>query len=193
MSQLNIAMNAGRQFAHRLHMRFGANGLAGAGLVLVALIGLLYAQQAHHESAQLQAQAEQARALAAQKPALAAPARDTAAPAERLARFQNWFPAADTATADLRKIFAAARRNHLDLARGEYNLTAIDGSSALQKFDVIFPVKEHYGAVKSFVADVLNQLPHASLAELRVERPASAADELDTRVHFTLYYRATAS
>jgi len=191
MSQINVARNAARLLAHRVHLRFGANGLAGAALVVLAVVGLVYAQQAQQESAQLQERAAQARAEATRKPAT--PAVDTAAPAERLARFQNWFPPANTATTDLRKIFRAASSNHLDLARGEYNLTAIDGSPSLEKFDVIFPVKEHYGAIKSFVADVLNQLPHASLAELRVERPASANDELDTRVHFTLYYRTGTS
>ena len=187
MSSLNIALNEGRRIAHRVHLRLGANGLIGLGLAVLAVVGLLYAARAQQEAAQLQAQAEQARSRAASLPAPAAPAIP---PGERLTRFQNWFPTADTSTADLRKIFRAAQASHLVLARGEYNLTSIDGSGGLQKFDVILPIKEHYAGVKSFVAEVLNELPHASLAELRVERPAAAADELDTRVHFTLYYRA---
>jgi hypothetical protein len=47
--------------------------------------------------------------------------------------------------------------------------------------------------VKNFIALVLNELPHASLTELRVERQAAGANELDTRVHFTLYYRGHAT
>jgi len=186
MSQLNVALNAGRRMAHRVHVRLGANGLIGLAMALTAVIGLAYAVRTQHEAADLQAQAEAARAHAAQ--VKTAPVEVVPA-GERLARFQQWFPTADTSTADLRKIFKAAQASHLVLQRGEYSLTAIDGSGGLQKFDVILPVKEHYGSVKSFVADVLNELPHASLAELRVERPAAAADELDTRVHFTLYYR----
>jgi hypothetical protein len=186
MSNLNIALNAGRRIAHRVHVRLGANGLLGLGMALLAVVGLGYAVRTQHEAADLQVQAEAARsraALVTAHPVEVVPA------GERLARFQNWFPTADTSTDDLRKIFKAAQASHLVLSRGEYTLTAIDGSGGLQKFDVILPVKEHYGSVKSFVADVLNELPHASLAELRVERPAAAADELDTRVHFTLYYR----
>ena len=186
MSTVNVALNAARRGALRLHARLGANGLIGIAMVAAAVLGLAYALRAQQEAAQLQQQAEQARARAA----LAPPPVVAMPEGERLARFQNWFPTADTSTADLRKIFHAAQSSHLVLVRGEYTLTSIDGSGGLQKFDVILPVKERYAEVKSFVADVLNELPHASLAELRVERPAAATDELDTRVHFTLYYRA---
>jgi len=185
MSTVNVALNAGRRIGHRVHTRLGANGLIGVAMVVAAVVGLVYAARAQQEAVQLQAQLEQARAHAASQPVPV----EVVPEGERLARFQKWFPTADTSTTDLRKIFHAAQASHLSLARGEYVMTAIDGSGGLQKFDVIFPVKEHYAAVKSFVADVLNELPHASLAELRVERPAAAADELDTRVHFTLYYR----
>jgi hypothetical protein len=190
MSALNIALNEGRRMAQRVHVRLGANGLLGVGLVAIAVIGLLYAQRAQDDAVRLQAEAEHARTRVA---AAAAHPVENLAPAERLARFQNWFPTVDTTTNDLRKIFRAAQTSHLELSKGEYSLTPIDGSGGLQKFDVILPVKEHYGAVKSFVADVLNELPHASLAELRVERQAAGADELDTRVHFILYYRTRAT
>jgi hypothetical protein len=183
MSNLNIALNAGRRVGHRVHVRLGANGLLGIVMAVLAVIGLGYAVRTQQEATQLQAQAEAARSRAA---LVTTPPVEIVPAGERL---QNWFPTADTSTADLRKIFKAAQASHLTLDRGEYNMTAIDGSGGLQKFDVILPVKEHYGSVKSFVADVLNELPHASLAELRVERPAAATDSLDTRVHFTLYYR----
>jgi hypothetical protein len=187
MSRLNIARNLLRRAAHRVHVRLGANGLAGAGLAVLAVVGATYAYQAQQETVRLQAELDQARVRATQRSAL--PAVDAFAPAERLSRFQNWFPTLDTSPDDLRKIFHAAQQSHVVLAKGEYNLTNIDGSGGLQKYDVILPVKENYSAVKGFVAQVLNELPHASLAELRVERPAAGADELDTRVHFTLYYR----
>jgi len=187
MSRLNVAINAGRRLAHRIHMRLGANGILGVALLALALGGVAYAQLLQAQAAQLQAQAEAARSRTAQ---VSTQQIESVPPAERLARFQNWFPSVDTSSADLRKIFRAAQTAHVQLARGEYNLTTIDGSGGLQKLDVILPVKEHYGPVKAFVGEVLNALPHASLAELRVERAASAADELDTRVHFTLYYRA---
>jgi hypothetical protein len=36
---------------------------------------------------------------------------------------------------------------------------------------------------------VLAELPHASLAELRLERPAANDTVLDARLHFTLVYK----
>jgi len=186
MSRLNVARNAARSAAHRVHLRLGANGLLGAGLLALALVGLLYARQAQQEAARLQVELDQARSRAAQ--VHTAPAVNVE-PAERLSRFQQWFPTVDTSARDLRRIFHAAQQSHVVLAKGEYSLSPIDGSGGLQKYDVVLPVKENYAAVKGFVAEVLNELPHASLAELRAERPASAADEIDTRVHFTLYYR----
>lgn len=187
MSTFNVLLNAAHRSAHRIHTRLGANGLIGMALAVLAVVGLGYAVRTQQEAAHLQQQAEQARARAAAAPPV--PIVAAVPEGERLARFQKWFPTADTSTADLRKIFRAAQASHLVLSRGEYTLTAIEGSGGLQKFDVILPVKERYAEVKSFVADVLNELPHASLAELRVDRPAAGADEIDTRVHFTLYYR----
>jgi hypothetical protein len=177
---LSLTVNAVRRLARRVHMRLGATGLMGAALLAVASMALVYAARAQRES-------EWTRARVAQIDLRRA---EQASPAERLAKFQNWFPNVDTTTADLRKIFKAADASHVALAKGEYSLTPIEGSGGLQRFDVILPVKEHYGPVKNFVADVLNALPHASLVELHVERPGAGADQVDSRVHFTLFYRA---
>ena len=183
---LSLTVNTLLRAAHRIHLRLGAIGLLGIGLLAVALVALVYASQAQREAGEMQAQADKARARMAQ---LDQKRVVLGSPAERLTRFQNWFPPVETTTADLRKIFRAAETSHVSLSKGEYSLTAIEGSGGLQRLDVILPVKEHYGPVKSFVADVLNALPHASLAELRVERPGSTADQLESRVHFTLFYR----
>jgi len=187
MTGMSLVFNALRRFGHRVHLQLGAIGLLGIGLLALAGIALLYASQTVHEAERLQTLTERARERVAK---LDAEHTDRVSPAERLARFQKWFPDVLNTTADLRKIFKAADASHVTLAKGEYSLTAVEGSSDLRRFDVIFPVKERYAPVKGFVADVLNQLPHASLAELHVERPGSAADQLDSRVHFTLFYRA---
>lgn len=183
---LSLTVNMLRRVARRVHLRLGAIGLMGVALLVVASMALVYAGRAQRESDLLQARAEKARARVAQIDQRRA---EQATPAERLVKFQNWFPSVDTTTADLRKIFKAADASHVALAKGEYSLTPIEGSGGLQRFDVILPVKEHYGPVKNFVADVLNALPHASLVELHVERPGAGADQVDSRVHFTLFYK----
>jgi hypothetical protein len=92
-------------------------------------------------------------------------------------------------TADLRRIFAAAAEQHMVLAHGEYASAAVEGAPGLRKLDVILPLSERYPQVRGFVNGVLAALPHAALAELHAERPASAVDVLETRLHLVLYYR----
>jgi hypothetical protein len=187
MNRLNLALHSAHRFSRWVQVRLGVAGVAGIALLVAAVIGLALATVAHREAEWLSAAAEQARARIARIGTVHVVEDRT--PAEQMARFQQWFPPARQATADLRVIFTAAQAAHVDLTRGEYSVRPIDGSGGLERFDVILPVKEHYAPVKAFVAEVLNKLPHASLDELRVDRPASATDQLESRVHFTLFYR----
>ena len=191
MNRVNLALHAANRFGRWVQFRLGVAGVVGVALLVAAAAGLAMATYAHRETEWLSAAAEQARARIAQIGSTHVAEDRT--PAEQMARFQQWFPAGNQATADLRVIFAAAQTAHVELSRGEYSLRPIDGSGGLERFDVILPVKEHYAPVKAFVAEVLNKLPHASLEELRVERPGAASDQLESRVHFTLFYREHAS
>jgi hypothetical protein len=191
MNRLNLLLHATNRFGRWVQLRLGTAGIAGAVLLLTAGIGMLLATRTHRETEWLSAAAEHARARIAQLGSRHVVEDRT--PAEQLARFQQWFPPAGQSTADLRVIFAAAQAAHVDLARGEYSVRQVEASGGLERFDVILPVKERYAPVKAFVAEVLNKLPHASLDELRVERPGAAADQLESRVHFTLFYRERSS
>jgi len=190
MNRMNLALHALNRLGRWAQLRLGTAGIAGVALLLVAGIGLALATLAHRENEWLSARTEQVRARMAQ---IGIAHVEDHTPAEQLARFQQWFPPARQSTADLRVIFSAAQAAHVDLGRGEYSVRTVEGSGGLERFDVILPVKEHYAPVKAFVAEVLNKLPHASLDELRVERPGSTADQLESRVHFTLFYRERAS
>lgn len=186
---LNLALHLASRGWSQAQSRLGIAGLAGVGLVLAALAAWIVATRTHQQTEWLSARTAEARVRVSQLPEPKAPDRTDA---EQLARFQQWFPPAEQSTADLRVIFSAAQAAHVELARGEYSVHVVEGSGGLERFDVIFPVKEHYAPVKNFVAEVLNKLPHASLDELRVERPGSSADQLESRVHFTLFYRDAA-
>ncbi len=190
MNRINLALHSAHRLGHWAQQKLGAAGLAGVALLLAAALAGVLATRAQQQTEWLSVRTEEARVRVAQ---LGAPKTEERSPSEQLARFQQWFPTSDRSTADLRVIFAAAQSAHVELARGEYSLRPVEGSGGLERFDVILPVKEHYAPVKTFVAEVLNKLPHASLDELRVERPGSAADQLDSRVHFTLFYRERTS
>jgi hypothetical protein len=176
----------GLRWTRRLRERLGTLGHIGVALLLSAAALVAYVPklarqtEALHEQAQrTRAQLDDVRKRLAQRPNSPSQA----------AQLRAWFPTIDRATADLRVLFAAAGRNRVGLGKGEYTLVRAEDANGLQRFEVVLPVKERYGAIKGFVADVMNDIPHASLAELRIERGAANVDVLDARVHFTLFYR----
>lgn len=175
-----------RRWTRYLLERFGTFGLVGIGLLLLALGLAVYAPQMAREAEDLRGQVDRTRGR------LDNVRRDLAqrpGPAQRAAQLRESFPTIDHAAADLRVMFDAAQKNRVELAKGEYALAQTEDASRLRRFEVTLPVKERYVTIKSFVADVLNAVPHASLAELRIERSATNVDQLDARVHFTLFYR----
>jgi hypothetical protein len=108
---------------------------------------------------------------------------------ERLAQYIDGFPMPTQMAADLGAIYASAGRNKVDLPKGEYQLKAEPGSPFVT-YVVTLPVHAQYGLVKAFASNVLQELPHASLDELRLSRDTSEAETLDAVVRFTLVYRS---
>ena len=180
----NDAAGAGRA---SLLERFGTFGLIGIGLLLLALGLAVYAPQLAREAEDLRGQTDRTRGrLDEVRRRPGAPAGFSAA---GTAQLRESFPTVDHATADLRVIFDTAQKNRLELAKGEYALAQTEDASRLRRLEVTFPLKERYVTIKSFIAEVLNAVPHASLAELRIERSAANVEQIDARVHFTLFYR----
>jgi hypothetical protein len=107
-------------------------------------------------------------------------------PATQMAQFREWFPRGTRNVEDLRTIFQVAKRQQVQLLRGDY-VAGRQPETRLATYDVVLPVRASYGGIRAFVASVLNELPHASLADLRMER--ARGDMLDARVHLTLFYR----
>lgn len=175
-----------RRWSRQLLDRFGPLGMTGIGLLVLALILGAYAPWLANEAEDLRSEADRMRGRLddirrdlAQRPG--SPQRAT--------ELRGSFPTVDQTTADLRLIFEAARKSRIDLVKGEYALTTPDDATRLRRFDVTLPIHDRYITVKSFIAGVLNTVPHASLAELRFERTASNVEQVDARVHFTLFYR----
>ena len=176
----------GRRWTRQLVERCGTVGLIGIGLMLLALALGVYAPKLAHEAQDLRGEIDRTRGRLdevrrnlAQQPGSS----------QRAAELRESFPTVDQATADLRLMFETAHKNRIDLPKGDYALAHAADASQLRRFEVTLPVKERYVTIKSFVAEVLNAVPHASLAELRFERGAANVDQLDVRVHFTLFYR----
>lgn len=178
----------GRRLGRRLHERLGIVGLSGIGLLLLAAALSAYAPPLARKAQELQSAAEHTRGLLEQTRQRLAKQPGSSQQATEL---REWFPTIDRASADLRVMFDAAQRHRIELAKGEYALANSVDASRLRRFEVVLPVKERYVTIKAFVAEVLKTVPHASLADLRIERSAANVEVLDARVHFTLFYRAS--
>jgi hypothetical protein len=175
-----------RRLWRQLLDRFGPLGLTGIGLLVLALGLGVYAPWLKNEAEDLRGEADRMRGR------LDDARRDLAlrpGSPQRAAELRESFPSVDQTTADLRAIFEAAQKSRIDLVKGEYALATADDATRLRRFDVTLPIRERYVTIKSFIAGVLNSVPHASLAELRLERSTSSVDQIDARVHFTLFYR----
>ena len=108
---------------------------------------------------------------------------------ERLVQYIEAFPLPEQMAADLGAIYASARRHKVELLKGEYQLKAETGSPFVA-YVVTLPVHAEYGLVKAFASNVLLDLPHASLDELRLSRDTAEVEVLDAVVRFTLVYRS---
>jgi len=173
-----------RRAGSRARRRLGLGGLVGVALMLAAL-ALLPLTLHLDRSARVQG-LEVQRVLAR----LGKPAEThalAALPADDLALLDALPPFSQNA-ADLQAIFDAARQAGVTLGQGDYTLRAEPGAPMLQ-FSASFPVHEGYAALKSFVAFVLANVPHAALEEMKVSRPDAGGTVLDATVRLSLAYR----
>jgi hypothetical protein len=90
---------------------------------------------------------------------------------------------------DLETLVTVAERNGLALDRADYAL-ANAGSADVLRVTANLPLSGTYTAVRQYVADVLNDLPHAALESLQIERANAKATQLQATARLTLYYRA---
>ena len=161
--------------------RIGRLGAAGLALLLLAGAAAWWSGRLIDDASALHEQYETEGARIRQ--GLLRPSVD---PATQMQEFYDGFPRDGQNLADLRTIFRLARDQRIALPHGDY-VSVRRTDARLATCDVILPVRSNYAALRAFVAAVLNELPHAGLAELRLER--SGGDQLDARVHLTLYYR----
>ncbi|RQS11237.1 hypothetical protein [Burkholderia sp. Bp8998] len=165
---------------------FGLPGLAG--ILMLGAAGITYAAIAGVESdtRAMQAPAGVVHAARGHRPA---DVRGTAADAAMLDTLPELFPRFSQSADDIASIFEQARDSHLALGSAEYQMTTESGAR-FARYQVLLPVKDQYGAIRHFLASVLNNVPNAALQEIHVERPAVGSSILDARVRFELVYRS---
>lgn len=88
---------------------------------------------------------------------------------------------------DLETLVIAAQRAGLQMERADYSLGAAT-TGALTRVEATLPLSGNYSAVRRFVAEVLNELPHAALESLQLERANAQARELQATARLVLFY-----
>lgn len=88
---------------------------------------------------------------------------------------------------DLELLVAAAQRAGLGLERADYSLGAAT-AGALTRVEATLPLTGSYAGVRRFVAEVLNELPHAALESLQLERANAQARDLQATARLVLFY-----
>ena len=174
------------RFWRRAVRVIGYSGPAAVLLLLVAVALALWLPRLDHDLKRIQAEVSYrtSRLSARGGVSLREPSGD-----ERLAQYIEAFPMPAQMAADLGAIYASAGRHKLDLLKGEYQLKTEPGSPFVT-YVVTLPVHAQYGLVKAFASNVLLDLPHASLDELRLSRDTAQGEMLDAVVRFTLVYRS---
>ncbi|EJL90068.1 hypothetical protein PMI16_01875 [Herbaspirillum sp. CF444] len=109
-------------------------------------------------------------------------------PAEQLADFYRFFPEQDTVPDGMDRIYAAASMQGVVLERGDYQLAG-ERDSKLLRYDLVFPVKGGYLQIRKFIAQVLNEVPNASLDSVVFTRQRINDPMIDAQLKFALYLR----
>lgn len=169
----------------RVFRRLGPPGLIALALLVPAVLIAVSMPRLNREADELRATlAVKADAMLRMAP----PARREMSTGEQVLDFVSGFPPLTQSSADLDKVFDTAKRRNISLPKGEY-LLKVEPNSPLVTYTATFPVRNDYGSLKDFTADVLTALPHASMDELRMTRTDAASSVLDAVVRFTFVYR----
>lgn len=112
----------------------------------------------------------------------------TLTPAAQLAKFYAYFPDVQSIPEWLDRLYAIAIGESVVLAQGEYRLIR-DADGKMLRYQITLPVKGSYLQIRSFIVNVLNDLPIVALDDISFRREAIGRAQLEARIKFTLFFR----
>lgn len=183
-------MKIRRLIVHEMLQRLGVPGLVGIAILAAGIVyGLASVLPARSDLERARHLAVRGQANPVANGAASAPAPQTAA--GQLARFYAALPPQDEATAWLERLYQAAGKEKLTLARGEYSLQT-DADSRLARYQIVMPVRGDYGQIRRFLRTALAGVPHLALEEVSFQRQSIAETQLEARIRFTLFLQRRA-
>jgi hypothetical protein len=179
MKRLTHALN------HQLR-QLGWPGVAGIGLLLFSASFYLSSSLPAAEEAALMrdniAGEMKNRADASHE------ARDNS-PGTQLKTFYGYFPPARQLPDQLARIYGFAGKQGLQLLQGEYRLIQ-ETNAKLERYQVTLPLRGSYTQVRRFVAVVMNEMPAASLDDLKFEKQQIGDPAIEAQIRITLFLLA---
>jgi Tfp pilus assembly protein PilO len=177
-------VNRYRQFFERYGERLDVLGVVGIGLAVFAFVLFMSTVlPAREEAGRLQAKLARLQRTAVQVPH---DGNATERGMSQLAAFTRNLPTLTEVPGWILKIHEIAARNELTLETGEYRLTnAKDGG--LARYQITLPLHGGYAQVRTFLQQVLTQIPAAALDEVTIRRESVGSRATETRVRLTLY------
>lgn len=170
----------------RILRRIGYTGVAATALLAAGVALLATLPQLQAQTRALKAdRAEQSERVARRREPM--PQRQLPL-GEQIDGFVAAFPLLSQHADDLQRVFTAAVGQKLRLPRGEYQFRN-DAQAPLVTVTASFTVTSDYETIKAFTADVLKDIPHASLDELRMSRDAAGSKTLESWIRFSFVYR----
>ena len=160
--------------------------LSVIGIGLAVFAGALFVSAvlpAHEEVERLRTRVVAARSAPANQ---SSESEAAARGRSQLAMFTRNFPTLSEAPGWVLRIHQIAARNELALETGEYRLlNSKDGG--LARYQITLPLRGGYAQVRTFLEQVLTQIPAAALEEVTIKRDSVGAQATETRVRLTLY------
>jgi len=111
-------------------------------------------------------------------------------PSAQLAAFYRRFPGQDSTSDLVAKLYAAAERQNLLLEQGNYRLLESGPDAHLARYEIALPIKGDYVSLRTFIAQVLEELPTLSLDAISLSRAGADAPVVNAELRFTLYLGA---
>lgn len=159
-------------------------GRAGQAAVLlmlaIALFSLAMILPAQHD---LHAQRDQLAWLQAQPKAAAKPA-PVLPETQQLQEFYAQFPPQAALSELLRALHQLAQECGVELVLGEYKLSHERNALALQRYEIILPVKARYSELRRFLDQAALRFPTLGLSEISIKRDAVNEGEAEVRLMY---------
>lgn len=164
--------------------RLGVVGMSG-GILLVTSLVLVITLLVPAQRAVTDLRTQLASALAS--PASAS-AQASANPEVSAGKFVNSLPSRAQLPSVLALVAGQAELANLQLQQGTYQLTP-GKSGGLARYQLAFPVKGTYPALRKFIDGTLAAVPAAALESIRMEREDVSSNELEAELNFVVFVR----